>query len=100
MRFSDTGNFRDWDFVADMNRDGFITISDVWLWCKWLFSYPGDAVLTVLIGSPFGDFFELSIAHFGGGFSFAVSMVLWVVVGATVASVVEELLQRDGKASH
>jgi hypothetical protein len=32
--------YRIWQFAADMNGDGVVTISDVWLWFKWLYFYP------------------------------------------------------------
>jgi len=33
-------NNRQWSFTADMNLDGVVTISDSWLWFKWIFFYP------------------------------------------------------------
>jgi len=40
---------RQWAFILDMNRDGAVTISDVGLWMKWLFFYPGDFIHSALI---------------------------------------------------
>ena len=55
-----------WLFKADMDHNGFVTISDTWLWFKWLFFYPGDLLILGLM--KFGDintFFELSASSFG-----------------------------------
>src|SRR5712675_1416458 len=38
-----------WIFLADMNRDGYVTISDFWLWIKWVFYAPGDWILLMLM---------------------------------------------------
>ena len=34
-----------WTFDADMNGDGVVNLSDVWLWVNWLFFAPGDLLL-------------------------------------------------------
>ena len=74
---------RQWEFVADMNFDGFVTISDIGLWWKWFFSYPGDLVVLLLTNNNIGRFFELSAADYGGMFSFLIS--LFVFVGIPIA---------------
>ena len=52
---------RQWSFVADMNFDRVITVSDCWLWLKWLFYYPGDLAIQTVFGQLPGmvRFFEL-----------------------------------------
>ena len=55
-KIGDRFPMRQWDFNADMNSDGAVTISDLWLWGKWLYFYPGDLLFAQLIGhsvSPF-----------------------------------------------
>ena len=74
------GDYRPWDFVADMNMDGLITISDVWLWFKWLFFIPGDSLILFLGPSAVGRFFEMSPENYGGGFSFLMSASAWMSV--------------------
>lgn len=77
---------RMWGFVSDMNRSGTTTISDVWLWFKWLYFYPGDLVVSILINnklkelSDIGNFFELSVSSYGDVFSGVVSFMCWFVV--------------------
>ena len=51
-----------WAFVEDMDYNGVITISDVWLWFKWLYFYPGDLIVYILLNDApeIGQFFEMS----------------------------------------
>ena len=77
-------NSRQWSFIADMNFDGLITISDIWLWVKWLYFYPGDFFISVLIEYlPFiATFLELSSGDYGGlgsgFFSFIVFFIFFL----------------------
>ena len=68
---------RQWNFDADMNHDGIVTISDVFLWFQWLYFYPGDFLLNILIGTDIGQFLELSPRDFGRIGSGVVSFVIW-----------------------
>jgi hypothetical protein len=72
-----------------MNFDGRVTITDVWLWVKWLYFYPGDWLLSTVMFTSFGDFFELSADNFGGGWSFLISLVCWGIV-CMVAAAMEQ----------
>jgi len=56
----------------------------VWLWVKWLYFYPGDLLLSIIIGTPFGRFFEVSPNNFGGFLSFLLSLPIWVVILAAL----------------
>lgn len=70
-----------WFIARDANCDGAFTISDVWLWVDWLFNFPGDGLLWLLIQSPgLAAFFELTPEAYGNWFSTAVSIVCWLVV--------------------
>jgi len=67
-----------WSFEADMDQNGAITISDIWLWVDWLFFYPGDFLILGIM--KFGDihtFFELSSNTFGNWFSGIISFIFW-----------------------
>lgn len=70
---------RQWGFILDMNRDGSVTISDVLLWMKWLFYYPGDFLHSVLIAVAPGiaRFLDLSPASYGGWGAGLVSAYVW-----------------------
>ncbi|SOH04157.1 hypothetical protein KSMBR1_1658 [Candidatus Kuenenia stuttgartiensis] len=72
---------REWGFVADMNCSGSTTISDVWLWFKWLCFYPGDYLLYYLIHSrpEFAAFLEITCNNYGGVFS---GIVVFVIIMA------------------
>lgn len=70
---------RQWAFVRDMNRDGLITISDVWLWFEWLLYYPGDCLVAWLILDAPGvaQFLEVDQSFLGGRLSGFLSVALW-----------------------
>jgi hypothetical protein len=71
---------REWSFIADMNYDHSITISDLWLWFKWLYFYPGDFILSIVIDTKLGLFFELTKSNYGGYFSGIISIIIWVII--------------------
>jgi len=85
-------DLRLWTFVADMNSDGAVTISDVWLWFKWLYFYPGDGMLYVAMKSTpaLAQFFEMSSMSYGGGLSGTVSFFTWLTVLGVAASALEQ----------
>ena len=72
---------RQWQFVADMNRNGMLTMSDVWLWVKWAYFWPGDGLIYLAITKTPGlaVFFELSYSKFGGPLSLFLSFPIWVI---------------------
>jgi len=69
---------RQWKFVADMNRDGAITLSDVRLWAEWALYLPGDALIAQLGPTTSGSMFNLTPKSFGGGTSAVLSVALWL----------------------
>jgi len=68
-----------WKFVADMNSNGNVTISDVWLWCKWLYFYPGDWLLGLMIHKfpQYANFLKLSYDDYGGVLSGVISFFVY-----------------------
>lgn len=70
-----------WTFVADMNSSGSISISDILLWFKWLYFYPGDYIFFAMmeVFPNVGNFFEISCDSYGGLASGIISFVVWVV---------------------
>lgn len=73
---------RQWEFIEDMNYSGSVTISDVWLWVKWLYFYPGDVLFRILmIHAPdVARFFEITPDLYGGVLSFIISGFVWFLV--------------------
>jgi hypothetical protein len=71
---------RQWEFIADMNLSGTVTVSDVWLWVKWLYFWPGDGLIYLAItrAPDLAKFFELSASKFGGPLSLFMSFPVWV----------------------
>lgn len=82
-----------------MNRDGVVTISDVWLWFKWLYFYPGDVVLEVILKIPgLATFLEVSDASFGGSASGIMSAPVWGFVWLMIwASTLPPVRQPGGE---
>lgn len=82
-------------FSADMNGDGQVTLTDVWLWLVQIFFLPGDSLLRVLLTYLPGlaRFLELGAGSYGGLFSAIVSAVIWlfgvVMIGALYGVVVD-----------
>lgn len=68
---------RQWKFIADMNRDGALTPSDVWLWLQWLFFLPGDALIALLGPTALGAVVQLTPESFGTATSALLSVALW-----------------------
>ena len=63
-----------------MNTDGVLTISDVLLWAKWLWSFPAKLVMEVVAGSPkLATFFEIDCGT-GEGWGGAVfAFFIWFI---------------------
>lgn len=72
---------RQWEFVADMSQNGLVTVSDLWLWIKWLYFWPGDGLiyLAILKTPAIAEFFELSAAKYGGPLSLFLSFPMWIL---------------------
>lgn len=72
---------RQWDFVWDMNQNGVVTVSDLWLWIKWLYFWPGDGLIYLILrkAPEVAAFFELSAAKFGGPLSLFLSFPMWIL---------------------
>jgi len=68
---------RSWEFFADMNGDGAVTIRDVWPWLKWLYFLPGDALIAWLGPTALGRFLELGPGVMGGPISAGLSFFVW-----------------------
>lgn len=68
---------RQWTFIADMDYSGSVTISDLGLWYKWLFFYPGDYFLSLMIDKTpkIVDFFEITVNDYGGFLSGGISVI-------------------------
>lgn len=73
---------RKWEFVADMTGNGHVTVSDFWLWVKWLYFWPGDGLiyLTMKYVPAVAAFLELTPGKYGGPLSLFISFGLWIVV--------------------
>jgi len=74
-----------------MNLDGVVTISDSWLWIKWLFFYPGDYLISVFIKKPddIAIFLELSPTSYGGWGSGVLSIFMWYLLFGALFSFID-----------
>jgi len=88
-------DYRAWAFAADMNADGAVTITDVWLWFKWLYFMPGDVVIAWIGPSSLGRFLEITTSSFGDTGSGVTSLILWMFAWGGVITVQEQF--RDGR---
>ena len=68
-----------WDWNNDVNGDGKVTISDVGGWLSWVFFWPGDWIIELVIenASSLADFFELTDDPFKGVLSGILSGFIW-----------------------
>lgn len=89
---------RQWEFVADMNRSGAVTVSDVWLWIEWLYFWPGDGLIYLVIRylPRAAAFLELSPGKFSGPLSLFLSFGLWIVA-VVLLFLVWNLVNRIGE---
>ena len=78
----------------DIDGNGVFTISDVWEFLVLLFYLPGDTVVSMLIGTPFGIFFEFTYQDLGGWFSLIISACTWGVVWG-IAALIKESITND-----
>ncbi len=65
---------------SDMNLDGVVSVSDVGLWLEWLYFLPGDLAVLALLGTPVGDFLEITLGSMQGIGSGVLSFCVWLVV--------------------
>lgn len=72
---------RQWKWKQDINGDGKVTISDVPGWVKWIFYYPGDWLIYVMLEEKgkgtMAEFLELTPASYGRMLSFLISIAAW-----------------------
>ena len=71
-----------WHLAQDMNGDGATTISDVWLWFKYIFFAPGDWLFLIIMTKATGLalFLEMSPQMLYGGLSGTLSAIVWLVI--------------------
>ena len=83
---------RQWTFVADMNANGSVTISDVWLWVKWLYFYPGDGLVYFFVNEvpKIGQFFEITYNSYNGVFSGIISFLFWFFTYGKIESMLDD----------
>lgn len=82
-------------FSRDMNSDGQLTLTDVWLWLVQLFFLPGDGLIWLMLTYAPGlaRFLELGSGSYGGLFSAITSVAAWlfafVIFGAVCTVVLD-----------
>lgn len=90
--YEDWGQYRLWDFMADMKSDGALTISDIWLWFKWLYFMPGDSLISNIGPTNLGRFLEMGPHSYGGFGSGVMSLFLWLLLIHVVATAYEKMV--------
>jgi len=82
-------------FRQDMNSDGQLTLTDVWLWAEQVFFLPGDGFIWLMLSYAPGlaRFLEIGSGSYGGFFSAIVSVATWlfslVMLGALYSIVLD-----------
>jgi hypothetical protein len=86
-------------FSLDANGDGAVTISDTWLWLKWLFFLPGDVALLLLMTYADGiaSFLEVTFESEGGWLSASFSVFLWVLLLNWTAQAIDSVGEALGR---
>lgn len=82
-------------FVLDMNRDGNVTISDLWMLSRNIFLIPSKIIMEWVASSPkLATFFEIDCftgEHAGGA---VVSLFVWLAVWTITAAAVRGYLEK------
>jgi hypothetical protein len=78
-----------WVFVADMNGDGQVTITDVWMWGSWILFAPGDLLLLIIMLKlpNVATFLEMTPKLVYGGWSFILSIIIWWLLFVTLGHI-------------
>jgi len=89
-------DLRQWAFVTDMNYSGSVTISDIWLWFKWLYFYPGDGFIYFLVNKfpALGRFLEITYSNYGGVLSGITSFFVWIIVALIIVGIKAQTEQK------
>jgi hypothetical protein len=71
-----------WQTAWDMNHDGSVNLTDVWLFLRWVFFAPGDFVLLALMlyTTGFAALVGIGTQMLFGAVSGAISAVVWILV--------------------
>ncbi len=70
-------------FGFDMNGDGVVSISDIWLWIKWVFFAPGDFIIIIIMNwaPKVAAFFEFTMMGVASGI---ISLLMWWLISAVI----------------
>ena len=77
-------------FALDMNGNGAVTISDLWILFKNMILIPSKVIAEGIAGMPkIASFFEIDCLTGEGGGGVVFSIFVWVVVCAMIAVAIE-----------
>jgi uncharacterized membrane protein SirB2 len=79
----------------DLNRDGSITISDMWLMLKYLACLPGNFLMNVLSTTSVGHFFEVKLHDDYSTGRWLVSIMVWVIAYGVIATAIIEAKRKS-----
>jgi hypothetical protein len=75
-----------WQIALDMNGDGLVTVSDAWLWLKWIMLAPGDVLLLLLMKHGTSIAFTLQMHPQSGLYGYLsalISAAAWLFVASS-----------------
>lgn len=73
---------------GDLNRDGFFTITDVFIFVKYVACWPGNLLVNVFAPTAFGRFFEISRADQYSWLAWTASVFCWFLLLAIIGDVI------------
>ncbi|WP_108651662.1 hypothetical protein [Dongshaea marina] len=89
---------RTWKFVIDMNQDGQFSGSDIWAWSLWLYFYPGDWFIKIIMEQlpKFAQLVSLSEASYQGLLPGFISAVCWLYLLLIISKLLRLFRADDG----
>lgn len=74
---------------GDLNRDGIFTITDVFIFVKFVACWPGNLLVNIFAPTAFGRFFEISRSDEYSWLAWAASVFCWFLVLAFIGSIID-----------
>jgi len=71
-----------WQLSWDLNNDGSVNLTDIWLFLRWVFFMPGDFALLMLMlhATTVALYLGIGVNLLSGAISGAISAVVWIIV--------------------
>ncbi|MFY3535558.1 hypothetical protein [Achromobacter denitrificans] len=74
---------------GDANLDGAFTITDVFIWLKFVACWPGNFLVHLLAPTALGRFFEISPTGEYTWLAWLISIIAWLAVLVFIVSLID-----------